>query len=83
MTGSDNVLVVNCRPILRNGTRGILTHLRELDGRTAEVEFASQIRDRPIRTMWEVNALGIRVGQALTRVRMKPFEVKFVEIQFQ
>ncbi len=83
MSGSDNILVVNCRPVLQAGAGTILLHLRELNGRPAEVEFASQIRDRPIRTMWEVNTLGIRVGQALTRVRMKPFEVKFVEIQFQ
>ena len=81
ITGPSNAMLVNSRPAFKNkGT--ILLHFRELEGLPAEVKLSSSIDGRPVRKMVEVNVTGKQVGEPLTSVQLKPFEVKFIEVEF-
>jgi hypothetical protein len=81
VTGSQNAMIVNARPVFKSkGT--ILIHFRELEGIPAEVKLSSLIPGRPVLKMYEVNATGQRAGEELNSIRLNPFEVKFVEVEF-
>jgi hypothetical protein len=74
-------MLVNSRPAFKDkGT--ILLHFRELEGLTAEVHLASTVPGRSIKKMIEVNAAGKQVGQPVTSVQLRPFEVRFIEVEF-
>jgi hypothetical protein len=76
-----NALLVNSRPAFKEkGT--ILLHFRELEGLPADVKLASAVRGRLIKKMIEVNAAGKQIGQPLTSIQLKPFEVRFIEVSF-
>jgi hypothetical protein len=57
-------------------------HFRELEGLPAEVKLSSSISSQPIIKMAEVNAVGKQIGQPLNSVQLKPYEVKFIEVEF-
>lgn len=81
ISGSPHVLLVNSRPVFpKAGT--ILLHFRELEGQAGEVKISSSMKDRPIHSLTEVNALGKEMGGPLASVSMKPYEVKFIEVRF-
>ncbi len=81
ISGSSNAILVNSRPAFKSdGT--ILLHFRELEGLPAEVKLSSSINGRPVRKIVEVNVSGKQVNAPLTVVRLKPFEVKFIEVEF-
>jgi alpha-mannosidase len=81
ITGPANVMLVNSRPAFKDkGT--ILLHFRELEGLNAEVHLASAVQGRTIKRMIEVNAAGKQVGQPVTSVQLKPYEVRFIEVEF-
>lgn len=81
ISGSPNAMLVNCRPAFKNkGT--ILLHFRELEGLPAEVNLSSAIKGQVIKRMTEVNTEGIQIGQPVTSVKLKPYEVKFIEVEF-
>jgi alpha-mannosidase len=81
ISGSPNALLVNSRPAFKDkGT--ILLHFRELEGKPAEVNLSSAVPGQTIKRMVEVNAVGKQIGQPLTSVQLKPFEVRFIELSF-
>jgi alpha-mannosidase len=81
IVGPSNVMLVNSRPVFKNkGT--ILLHFRELEGLSSEVKLSSSITGRPVRKMMEVNTIGKQIGQPLISVRFKPYEVRFIEVEF-
>jgi hypothetical protein len=81
ISGPSNAMLVNSRPAFKEkGT--ILLHVRELEGLPAEVKLSSVISDRSIKRMTEVNAIGKQIGQPLTSIQLKPYEVKFFEVEF-
>jgi len=81
ISGSPNAMLVNSRPVFREkGT--LLLHFRELEGSAAEVKLSSAVPGQVIKKMVEVNALGKPVGQPLTSIQLKPYEVRFIEVQF-
>ena len=74
-------MLVNSRPAFKNkGT--ILLHFRELEGLSAEVNLSSNVSGQSIKSMVEVNAAGKQIGQPITSVTLKPYEVKFIEVEF-
>ena len=76
-----NAMLINSRPSFSK--RGaILLHFRETEGQSAEVKISSAIPERPVKRMMEVNALGKTSGRSTTSVSLKPYEVKFVELEF-
>jgi hypothetical protein len=80
VSGSENALVVNCRPMHEEPGNALLLHIREVDGRSAEVRVSSSLADCPIQEMWEIDSLGRVIGPCVKGIRFKPFEVKFVKV---
>lgn len=81
INGPANAMLVNSRPAFKEkGT--ILLHFRELEGLPAEVKLSSGVPGQSIKRMVEVNAAGKQIGQPLTSVQLKPFEVRFIEVEF-
>ncbi len=81
INGPGNAFLVNSRPVPgKNGS--VLLHFRELEGRTAEVSLASSVPGKPVKSIREVNVLGEPVGNQLKSVSLKPYEVRFIEIEF-
>ena len=81
VTGPANAMLVNSRPAFK-GKGTILLHFRELEGRNAEVNLASAVPGQIIKKMIEVNAAGKEIGQPLKTVQLRPYEVRFIEIEF-
>lgn len=79
--GSQNTILVNSRPAFKNGET-ILLHFRELEGKPAELTLESKIAGRSIKRITEVNVIGNETGNSIQSIVFKPFEVKFVEVQF-
>ncbi len=63
-------------------TGTILLHFRELEGIPAEVKLSSEVPGRPIKKILEVNVAGQPVGQEISSIQLKPFEVKFIKVDF-
>jgi alpha-mannosidase len=79
--GPANAMLVNSRPAFKaKGT--ILLHFRELEGQPAEVKLTSAVPGKSIKRMVEVNTAGKQIGQPVTTVILKPFEVRFIEVEF-
>jgi hypothetical protein len=81
ITGDANAFLVNTRPAFKN-SGSILLHFRELEGKPAEVRLASAVPGLSISKMMEVNTLGQIVGQPIPAIKLKPYEVKFIEVEF-
>lgn len=79
--GSQNAILVNSRPAFKN-SETILLHFRELEGKPAELTLGSKIAGRSIKRITEVNTIGNEIGNSIQSIVFKPFEVKFVEVQF-
>jgi hypothetical protein len=81
IAGPANAMLINTRPAFKgNGT--ILLHFRETEGLPADVKLSSAIPDRPIKKMVEVNVVGKELGQPVSSIQLKPYEVKLVEVEF-
>ena len=60
----------------------ILLYFRELEGQPAEVKLSSSVPGSSIKKMVEVNTAGKQIGQPVTSVILKPYEVRFIEVEF-
>lgn len=81
ISGPENAILINSRPAFKL-ENAILLHFREVEGLAAEVKLASAVPGRSIKKIVEVNAEGKQIGQPLTSVQLKPFEVRFIEVTF-
>jgi len=81
ISGSANAMLINSRPDFKD-KKSILLHFREIEGLPAEVKLSSAISGQTISKMVEVNSIGQQIGQPLTSVQLKPFEVRFIEVTF-
>jgi hypothetical protein len=81
LSGSANAMLINSRPAFK-GKGTILLHFREVEGLPAEVKLSSAVAGQTIKRMVEVNAVGKEVGQPITSIQLKPFEVRFIEVDF-
>jgi hypothetical protein len=81
ISGPANAMLVNSRPAFKEkGT--ILLHFRELEGVPAEVKLSSAVPGQTIKKMVEVNAAGKQIGQPVTSIQLKPYEVRLIEVEF-
>jgi len=81
ISGPANAMLVNSRPVFnKKGT--ILLHFRELEGLSAEVKLSSSVPGQLIKRMVEVNTIGKQIGQPLSTILLKPYEVRFIEVEF-
>jgi hypothetical protein len=76
-----NAMLVNSRPVY-NKNASILLHFRELEGLPADVGLSSAVAGKTISKIVEVNVLGKQKGEPLTSISLKPYEVKFIEVDF-
>ena len=81
ISGSVNAMLINSRPSF-NGKNSMLLHFRELEGSPAEVKLSSAVPGKTIKRMTEVNATGKQIGQTLSSIQLKPYEVRFIEVEF-
>jgi len=81
ITGSPNAILINSRPAFK-GKGTVLLHFRELEGQTAELKLSSAVPGQTIKRMIEVSSTGKQIGQPLSSIQLKPFEVRFIEIEF-
>jgi len=76
-----NAILTNSRPSFNN-PGAILLRFRELEGQNAEVKLSSAVPGRIVQKMTEVNPTGKALGQPVQGVQLKPYEVKFIEVEF-
>ena len=81
INGSSNVMLMNSRPAFDNN-RSLLLRFREVEGLSGEVNLSAAVPGKPIRSVQEVNAAGVKIGQQLTSLKFKPYEVRFIEVGF-
>jgi alpha-mannosidase len=81
ISGSSNAMLINSRPAFK-GKGTILLHFREIEGQNAEVKVSSAVPGQNFKRMIEVNAVGKEIGQPVTSVQLKPYEVRFIEVDF-
>jgi len=81
ISGPENAMLISSRPAFKE-KRTILLHFRELEGLPAEVKLSSAVPGQSIKRMVEVNTVGKQIGQPVTSVQLKPFEVRFIEVEF-
>lgn len=81
LDGAPNVILINSRPAFSSDS-AILLHFREVDGLPAKLRLLSKIANRPIKSMKEVNIVGDKIQKVNNPLSFKPFEVKFIEVQF-
>lgn len=77
--GPENVLVINIRPSFHK--KSIILHLRELEGLPADIKLSPADQTLTIKKVTEINSLGERTGQPISAIRLKPYEVKFIEVE--
>ncbi|MCJ7450088.1 MAG: hypothetical protein MUO72_20635 [Bacteroidales bacterium] len=81
ISGPGNAILVNSRPAFK-GKGTILLHFRELEGLPAEIKLSSAVPGQFIKRMVEVNTVGKQVGQPVSSIQLKPYEVRFFEVEF-
>ena len=81
LNGNSNAVLINTRPAF-SSDGAILLHFREVDGQSAMLRLSSRIANRPIKSMKEVNIIGEEIREVHNPLSFRPFEVKFIEIQF-
>ena len=77
---ADNVLLVSTKPSA--DTKGIILHLRELEGKPADVRVYAAGEMGKRRSLVEVNVLGEAISVPSQSIRMEAWESKFVRLEF-
>jgi alpha-mannosidase len=81
ISGSSNVMIVNSRPAV-NKPGSVLIHLREMDGLPGSATIASAVPGRTVSRLMEVNIIGDPVGNPLQSIELKPYEEKYIQMDF-
>ena len=81
ITGSPNAVLMNTRPAFKNNG-ALLLRFRELEGLPGEVNLSSAVPGQTVSKIVEVNSIGKQIGQPVTSVKLNPYEVKFIEVEF-
>ena len=71
--------MVNARP--SSDGKGIVLHLREVNGETTELNFDELLRGTNFKAATEVNVLEAHLAKIKSKMIIKPFEVKFVKLE--
>lgn len=79
--GSPNALLMNARPVFNNNFT-LLLRFRELEGKPAGLDISSEILGKTIKRITEVNSTGKALEEMANPLKLNPYEVKFVEVEF-
>ncbi len=63
--------------------QGIVINLREIGGKNTEIDLNKIISDNNLKRITEVNALEDVIEQEITKINLKPFEVKFIRLEME
>ena len=74
---NSHILLVNARPV----KNGIILHLRETEGKAADLVFQNLILNRK-KSIYKVNVLGEELSGKLGSLLFKPYEVNFIKVVF-
>jgi hypothetical protein len=77
---ANNILLVSTRPAADR--KGIILHLREIEGKPAEFQISSPLYQEIMGRMVEVNVLGDVIGPPLDKIKMKAFGSRFFLVEF-
>jgi hypothetical protein len=77
--GPENALLINIRPSFHK--KSIVLHFRELEGLPADIKLSPADPTITIKRMTEINSLGERTEQPVSTIQLKPYEVKFIEVE--
>jgi hypothetical protein len=80
-TNGDNILLVGAKP--SQDGEGIILHLRETDGKPAELSVILPFIDSRRQSLTEVNVLEEIIGEPGQSIRIKPWESKFVKLNIR
>ena len=81
INGSPNVIMMNSRPAFK-GNSTLLLRFREVEGLPGEIKLLTAVPGKYVSKITEVNAAGISIGIPLTSIKLQPYEVRFVEVEF-
>jgi hypothetical protein len=73
------VVVVDTQPA---GERGIILHLREVAGERATLDQDNVKTWADVEYASEVDALGLPIQEGIETLELKPYDVRFVRLQF-
>ena len=77
-TNQDNILLVSAKP--SQDGEGIILHLRETDGKPAELSVVLPFVDSRKQSLTEVNVIEEIIGEPGESIHIKPWESKFVKL---
>ena len=75
-----NVLLINTKPT--HDGKGIILHLRETEGQTAEFSIHSLVENTIFTTVSEANVLEEVQSTLVKNISLKPFETKFIKLSY-
>ena len=75
----DNLALISSRPSLTGN--GIILHLRETEGKTAQMDVSDLLEQSYIKSIHEANSLEENLTQISEGIKFKPWESKFVVVE--
>lgn len=72
---------MNARPVFNNNST-LLLRFRELEGKPAGLDISSEIPGKTIKRITEVNSTGKALEEVVNPLKLNPYEVKFIEVEF-
>jgi len=78
---SSNILLTHAKPSLYN--QGIVINLREISGKNSEFNLDKILIDNKLKRIVEVNALEDIIGNEISKISFKPYEVKFIRLEME
>jgi alpha-mannosidase len=78
---SENILLVSAKP--SQDGEGIILHLRETEGKPAELSVVLPFIESRKQALTEVNVIEEIIGETRESIRIKPWESKFVKLHLR
>jgi hypothetical protein len=77
----NNLLLVAARPSKDN--KGIILHLRELDGKETEITPGDLLKGRSLKSAYEVNVLEENLSEVESTMIFPPYSIKFLKLNLE
>jgi len=81
MNASENLLLVNARPV--KAENGILLHLRETEGDHAILDVTRLLQIPNVKAVFEVNGIGEKVKPLTSPLLIEHFETRFILVEMK
>ena len=74
-----NILVISAKPAASGD--GIVLHLREIEGKKAEIDLQKMIKNVKFKSVREVSVIEEEIVDIEKKIEFKPYEIKFIKIE--